>query len=115
MFDKKKETKQYSVSQEDVNEIMKSAHGEWLIQKLFQYAINGFNNEIANMQKNIVSKLSIDETKYDVDWSTLFKDSKIYTHPKPEPGAEEEKPKVEEKKEDAEPIIQKGSKSRKKN
>ena len=102
MFDKKKkmETKQYSVSAEDVSNIMQSVQGEWLMQKLFNYAINGFNKDISDMQNNLVAKLSIDKTKYDVDWSTLFKDSKIYTHPKPEP-------KPEEKKEDAKPELPK--------
>jgi hypothetical protein len=98
MLGKKTDTKQYSVSQEDVYEISRLAQGQWLVQKIFKYSVAGFNQEIGNIQKNIVAKLAIDEEKYDVDWATLFKDNKIYTHPKP----------VEEKKEDAQPSVPTG-------
>lgn len=87
----KVETKQYSVSQEDVSEIAKLAQGEYIVQKIFTYCLNGFNREIGNIQKNITAKLAIDTEKYDVDWGSLFKDSKIYTRvkpPKPEPKPE---------------------------
>ena len=86
MFKKKEkiETKQYNVSLEDVGEIAKLAQGHWMMQKIYQYAANGFNLDIVKLQKLIVAKLSIDETKYDIDWATLFKDNKIFTHPKKE-------------------------------
>lgn len=96
MFGKKpkEETKQFSISQEEISEIAKLAQGQWIMQKLFKFAVAGFNAEIENMQRNIVAKRSVDESKFTVDWSTLFKDSKIFLHPKPQV---EEKPNAEPK------------------
>lgn len=119
MFEKKKkvETKQFNVSKEDVANIMQSVNGEWLIQKIYQYTVEGFNRDIIKTQKFITAKLSIDETKYNVDWSTLFKDDKIYTHPKPEPPMNKDTPENTPggKDKDAEPVLPKGSKPGKKN
>lgn len=99
MFNRKKKEgnkKQYSVSNDDISDVSRLVNAKWHASETFKHTYQGFAKDQQVLMDNIVAKLGIDTTKYDVDWNTLFKDGKIYTHEKPKEEVKKEEAKVEE-------------------
>lgn len=100
MFGKHKgsnDKKQYSVSQEDIAELQRYAHAKWTVEQTYRYSYMGFHQDQVSLMNNILAKLAINRDEFDIDWSTVFKDGKIFVTKKPKA-----QPKPEAIKEDAE-------------
>ena len=86
MFNKKHEEKtskkEYSVSNESVAELQRLAMAKWLVGEIYRFCYMGFAKDMQDLMGNIEAKSGISKDEVDVDWSTVFKDNKIFTMPK---------------------------------
>lgn len=85
MFNKQDKPKVYQVSQGDVAEISNHVQAKWLVQQMYKYVFTGFDRDMHEEMNNVLAKLSVNKEENDVDWSSLFKDGKIYVRRKPKP------------------------------
>lgn len=86
MFKKNKQTdekKEYSVSNEVVADLQKLAFGKWMIETIYKYTYTGLAREMQDLMNNTEARCGINKDEVDVDWSTVFKDNKIYAKPRP--------------------------------
>lgn len=87
MFNKK-EVKSYQISKEEVAKFALLADYRNFVEKDYAYRMGGVFTDLNNLRNNIYAKLSLDESKSDIDWSSVFKDNKIYVSKKETPKEE---------------------------